>query len=407
VAIVVRVLQRRQKAVVAMEAEAAGLSAQQRRWLYELVYGVLRHYFSLQTDYSRFTKAKPDALAQAALLVGCYQLRRMQLPDYAALSATVEAVKALQPAAAGFVNAVLRRVAEQAPPAKLKPYQRAELPQWIYAAWRDDFGADAVQQLAQVCQSPPPLTLAVFVDRERWMADVRRMGIRAAAGALSPLAVLLPSGCDVTTLPGFDDGAFCVIDQAAQAAVMAYAPSKPPSLLLDLCAAPGGKTALLAHRFPQAEIVAVERQASRMARLAENLDRLDCRNVTIMQADATTLPFADASVDGLFLDAPCSASGILRRHPDAKFLHSSEDVAQLAGVQRAMVDEALRLLKPGAAMLYAVCSIHRQENENVVAGRAAPEQMQRLLPAAEHDGFFYAQLQRAGDGMVEGGNGGG
>jgi len=390
-----RIFQRGVKADLAVEQAGQYLQVRERGLLYELVYGVLRRRYSLEADFSRFCNSKPDDISMAALLLGTYQLRHMRVPAHAAVSETVAAVNQLNPKASGFVNAILRRVAGSEPPLKLKPNQRAELPKWMYAVWRDAFGADAVYRFCDALKQPPALCVAVFVNRDAWIEQVRGMGIEADAGALSPYAVLLPSGTAVISLPGFEDGAFTVMDQAAQAAVMGLDMVNPSGLIVDVCAAPGGKTALLAHRFPAARIIAVELSASRMLRLQENLARLQCANVSVLQADALNLPFEDAFVDAVLLDAPCSASGILRRHPDAKFLHDAAAVADHSSLQRRMVSESLRVLKVGFHMTYAVCSIHPQENEQVLIGMDGVSAMRRLFPDMSHDGFFHADIKKS------------
>ena len=380
------------KAGEALESLGSSFTDRDRRLLHEMVYGVLRRFYSLEADFSRFCKIKPDPVAHTALLIATYQIRHMRIPSHAAVSETVTAVYIMSPKAVGFVNAVLRKVAERAPPKKLRPHQRAELPKWIYPVWRDAFGGDVVQQFCQTLKQPPHLALALFVDRETWIQQAATMGFAARAGELSSCAVLLDSGTDVTALPGFKEGQFTVMDQAAQAAVMALEPAKTDGLILDICAAPGGKTALLAHRFPDATIIAVELNARRIPRLQENLKRLQCENVMVVQADGVNIPLPAHSADAIILDAPCSASGILRRHPDAKFLHDSQDVEKLAALQKTLLNESLRVLKAEGEMVYAVCSIHAQENEAVVESVAGLKSQQRLIPTDEHDGFFFARF---------------
>jgi len=388
------IFQRSVKAGTALEKTGQYFQPRERGFLHEIVYGVLRRHYSLEADFSRFCKSKPDDISVAALLVGTYQLRHMRVPTHAAVSETVEAVRQLNPKASGFINAVLRRVADSEPPLKLKPNQRAELPKWMYAQWRDAFGGDAVQGFCEALKQPPSLCVAVFVNRDAWIAQLRESGIEAEAGELSPYAVLLPAGTPVTALPGFDHGSFTVMDQAAQAAVIALDLGNPSGLIVDVCAAPGGKTALLSHRFPDARIIAVELNGKRMVRLLENLDRLKCSNVSVLQTDALNLPFADCSVDAVLLDAPCSASGILRRHPDAKFLHDADDVEVLSRTQRSMVRESLRVLKSGANLTYAVCSIYPEENEQVLDGMGGVSGMRRLFPGINNDGFFHACIEK-------------
>jgi len=360
-------------------------------FLHEMVYGVLRHYFGLETDFSRFLKQKPDEFARLALFVGTYQIRQMRVPVHAAVSETVEAVKPRDPKAAGMVNAVLRRVADSDLPKKLKPYQRAELPNWIYASWRDAFGMDEVQSIAEANLVKPALTVALFGERDTWMRQVEEAGVDVIAGELSVHAVILPSGTAVPYLPGYSEGEFQVMDQAAQCAVLALE-VREGDKVLDLCAAPGGKAAMLARLNPKAGVRAVELSEKRIPRLKENLARLKADNVTVVQGDATALDMPDDSCDAILLDAPCTASGVIRRHPDARFLHGKEDVLRHSQLQKSMVAEALRVLKPGGRLVYAVCSIHPEENEQVVEGFVEFESAERLFPTEAHDGFFVAQL---------------
>ena len=364
-----------------------------RHLLHEMVYGVLRHYFSLEADFSRYLKQKPNEFARLALFVGTYQIRHMRVPVHAAVSETVNAVKPRDPKASGMVNAVLRKVSSSEPPAKLKPNQRAELPNWIYASWRDAFGADVVQAISEANQKKPELSLAVFGDRNLWMQQASDAGLDAVKGELSSHAVILPSGTAVTALPGFEDGEFQVMDQAAQTAVLALQ-VETGGKVLDICAAPGGKSALLARKHPESAVIAVELSEKRIPRLQENLERVKAENVTVVQGDAIALEFADSSMDAILLDAPCTASGVIRRHPDAKFLHKKDDVDRHSALQKQMVAEALRVLKPGGQLVYAVCSIHPEENEQVVEGFSELQSTQRIFPTQHHDGFFIAKLAK-------------
>ncbi len=365
--------------------------------LREMVYGVLRHYYSLEADVSRFIKQKPDDHSRLALLLGAYQIRHMRVPAHAAVSETVAAIKPYAPQAAGFVNAVLRKVSNQDAPSKLKPHQRAELPKWMYNTWRDAFGADAAQSINQACLLTPDLCLAVFENRTDWVEKARfdktqAQGFEVREGELSPYAVLLSANTDVTQLPEYDEGGFIVIDQAAQAATLPITLADDTGHILDICAAPGGKTAMLAKRFPKAVVTAIELNPKRIPRLQDNLNRLQLEHVDILQADALNLPYQNNSVDAIFLDAPCSASGTLRRHPDAKFLHDKQSVEDAAKLQTQLLKEALRVLKVGGSLVYAVCSIHPQENEAVVNQFEGVQSIQRLLPSEAHDGFFFAHI---------------
>ncbi|MDX8401968.1 MAG: methyltransferase domain-containing protein, partial [Mariprofundaceae bacterium] len=220
------------------------------------------------------------------------------------------------------------------------------------------------------------------------------------AGREAPEAVMVehaPVG--IESFPGYREGMFVVMDQAAQAAVhwlveAARKAAVRPRLLLDLCAAPGGKTALLARGFPGARIVSVEANARRLPRMRDNLARLRLTRVQPMLADAARLPLPDACADAILLDAPCSASGVLRRHPDAKLLHGPQDVATLAEGQRRMLAEAWRVLAPGGLLLYAVCSILPEEGEQVVQRQPGLIGTRIMPPTEERDGFFIAVFRK-------------
>jgi len=391
---------------------SANPSAADRRLLHEIVYGVLRRHYSLEADVSRFTSRKPDDWVRLALLVGTYQLRHMRVPDHAAVSETVNAVKASKfGRASGMVNAVLRKIIAKPPPAKLKPHQRSELPQWLYRGWRDAYGAEAVERFCACAQRPPLLTLAMLhADRDDWIGRACAQGLDARAGELSPQAVMMPAGTNPVELPGFDKGDFIVMDQSAQLAALAL--KNASGRLLDMCAAPGGKAIVLHATTSGTQVTAVELSAARLPILRENLERTNAMDIRLVQADAACLPAGAESFDAVLLDAPCSASGILRRHPDAKFLHSPEDIARHTVLQARLLREAVRVVGPGGRIVYAVCSIHAAENEEAIAPLLSDKSlvadtlspilqsfecgpgMARLLPSEDHDGFFIACLKK-------------
>lgn len=366
-----------------------------KRFLHHLVYGVLRHYFSLEADVSRFIRDKPEPVVVMALILGAYQLRHLDTPPHAAVSETVEAIRPLQPRAVPLVNAILRQLTRHAAPKKLKPHQRHELPRWVYCQWRDHWGMETLNDFSKLLQSPAPLTIAVLGDRAEWLCLAHAVGLDAVAGELCPQAVLLPTSTPVTGLPWYESGKIIVMDQAAQASVhlLCEAVENKTGYILDLCAAPGGKTALLAYLLPQATIIAVEYYARRLPLLLENLQRLLLSNIHVIQSDAQKLPFSDQSMDGVFLDAPCSASGLLRKHPDVRFLHDLPQVERLVLQQSNMLHESLRLLKTNAPVVYAVCSIHHQEHAAIKQHALNPEKELHLLPAEHHDGFYAARLR--------------
>ncbi|RME87388.1 MAG: RsmB/NOP family class I SAM-dependent RNA methyltransferase, partial [Zetaproteobacteria bacterium] len=191
-------------------------------------------------------------------------------------------------------------------------------------------------------------------------------------------------------LPGYASGAFFVSDLAAQRALEAFTPEGE---VLELCAAPGGKTAQLAEKTSR--VVSVELDAARITTLVENLSRLGIRDrVRIVRADARRLPFKDASTSAIVLDAPCSASGVARRRPDVWFRHTPETIARFARTQRAMLAEAWRVLAPGGKLLYIVCSLHPEETRAVVQDLTPNAECHWLWPDEVQDGFFCALIQK-------------
>jgi len=403
------VLHRQRKMDTMLDAARARLeSPRDRALLHQLVSGVMRHFFTLQADWSRFVKHKPEPVVQAALLLGSLQLRHLKVANHAAIHTTVEAVKQRDSRRVGLVNAVLRKVNRVDPPKRYKPYQRAELPQWMYAQWRDAFGVEHITEIARCAASVPQLAVAAIGDRDALLAQWRERGIEANVGTLSPQAIILPAATDVTALPGWEKGLCTVMDQAAQLAALALPTSD--GLCLDFCSAPGGKYALLHARM--GNVVALEMATTRLPRWQHNIARLGIRGASMVQADALCPPFQQGVADRIMLDAPCTASGLLRRHPDVKFRHDSNQIKRMVKLQHTMLSQALLLLKPGGILAYAVCSIHSEENEKLIhklldqveiqpyklpdrlESFAIGMGMARILPSELCDGFFIALLQK-------------
>ncbi len=367
-----------------------------RRMLHALVHGVLRHWFSLEADVCRFLSCKPEIDVRCALLLGALQLRHLRTPAHAAVAETVSAIRMIRPRACSLVNAVLRRVADSPPPKRLKPHQRLELPKWMYRQWRDDWGAERLRTMAEHFGRVPPLGLAVRENRDAWLRRARAVGIEAGVEADLPHAVWVPASTPIHELPGFADGECWVMDFSAQAGVRLLVEALPVGTrrICDVCAAPGGKTALLRACLPGVKVISMDRDATRLQRLRQNLARMSWIGADVLQADACRMPWPDDSVEALFLDAPCSASGLLRRHPDVRFLHDQASLHRLAAIQRRMMDEAARVLRPGGRMVYAVCSIHRQEQQAALRDDLHLEAELRVFPDGLHDGFYAARLRK-------------
>lgn len=354
-----------------------------------------------------------DALLRALLLVGFAQLE-LGLPAHAALAATVEAARALGRAhQAGMVNALLRRATREALPAAAP---EAAWPGWLTAQVRADWPQEAETIFAASAQ-PPPLWLRVnrrWIQRGDYLHLLQQAGITAMPDADLADALRLDTPMPAQQLPGFDAGLVSVQDASAQAAADALAPP-PGARVLDACAAPGGKAAHLAERDPSLQILALDVDARRVRRMQDTFARLRLEGLHALAADATR-PEAwwdGTPFDAILIDAPCSATGIVRRQPDVLLHRRKADIAALVQTQAALLDALWPLLAPGGALVYATCSILRAENAAQVEGflartpDAAPEPLdarfghasgagrQRLPGEGGRDGFFYARLSKA------------
>ncbi len=319
------------------------VSSRDRAAAHRLAATVLRRMGTLDAAVEPFLKKAPPERVRLALLMGAAQLLLLDTPAHAAVGTIVSLVRAnkLEPFA-GLVNAVLRRVA-QAGPAALEGLDQARLdvPAWLWSSW----GADA-RRIAEALGGEAPLDLSLAPG-----AAVPDGGIVLPNGS-----VRLPAGTRVAALPGFEEGAFWVQDAAASLPARLLA-ARPGEFVADLCAAPGGKTAQLAHSG--ARVVAVERDAHRLRRLRENVARLRLE-VELVQGDATEWR-PPQPLDAVLLDAPCSATGTARRHPDVLRLRRVADPGGLTETQDRLIEAAARMLRPGGRLVYAVCSMQPEE----------------------------------------------
>jgi 16S rRNA (cytosine967-C5)-methyltransferase len=361
-----------------------------------------------------------EPVVHALLVLGLVQIAIMGVPEYAAVAATVESARALRkPRHAALVNAVLRRFLRERATLERQldddPVTRHSHPGWLIGALRDAW-PDSLDRILAADNAEATLTLRVNrrrITREDLRASFAAHDIESIEHAWLPDALLLPGGGDVSTLPGFGDGAFSVQDGAAQLA---------PDLLdlrdglrvLDACAAPGGKTAHLLERA-NLDLTAVDRDAARLARIGETLARLRL-HARLVAGDASTPElWSDGRIyERILLDAPCSATGVLRRQPDIRLHRRRSDIAPLVAEQARLLDSLWPLLAPGGRLVYATCSMLPDENERQVEaflGRtgdarrcdAVPERFGRAagcgrqnLPGDDGmDGFFYAIVDKA------------
>ncbi|MEZ5502825.1 MAG: 16S rRNA (cytosine(967)-C(5))-methyltransferase RsmB [Halioglobus sp.] len=359
----------------ALPARLERVTERDRALLQQLSYGSLRQSPRLLALLAQLLD-KPlrdkDRDVQGLLLCGLYQLDNMRVPDHAAVAATVGASGALKkPWAKGLANAVLRRYLREreALSQTLDPASAACHPAWLYDKIREQWPASA-SAILQAGNEQPPLTLRVNSSRVAvtdCLASLRSHGIAAAVGNLSPQAITLAQAMDVRALPGFTQGLVSVQDEAAQLAAPLLQPGAGERVL-DACAAPGGKTCHILELQPGlAELVAMDVDEARLQKVAENLSRLGLQ-ATLLPGNAAHPPaqLAPSSFDRILADAPCSASGVVRRHPDIKVLRRAGDISQFAEQQNAILRGLWPLLKAGGTLLYATCSILNEENSLVV-----------------------------------------
>ncbi len=288
---------------------------------------------------------------------------------------------------AGLVNAVLRRLAQGG--LALRDAQdaaRLNTPDWLWESWSAAYGEATCRRIAEAHLAEPPLDVSVKGDAGHWAAALG--ATRLATGSLR----LHPHG-PIPALPGFADGAWWVQDAAAALPARLLGPVAGKSVL-DLCAAPGGKTAQLAAAG--ARVIAVDRAQGRVARLRANLDRLGLAVETVI-ADVVTWRPAEPA-DALLLDVPCSATGTLRRHPDAAWLRTEEDVKALGPLQQALLEAAVAMVKPGGLIVYCACSLQPEEGPrriDALIGAGAPVARQPV--AANEVGGLAELITETGD----------
>src|SRR5215475_822011 len=324
--------------------------------------GTLGHLLSKLLDRGVPTDAPR---AQSALLIGAAQILWMDVPDHAAVDLSVRLVQSDRRAAkyAGLVNAVLRRCArEGAGIVDEVKSEMLDLPPWLIKRWIAHYGEAAAKAMALALSHEPSLDLTVKSEAEQWATRLH--------GEILPTGTVrtLLQG-SVIMLPGFTEGEWWVQDAAAALPARLFGDVAGKSIA-DLCAAPGGKTAQLAQAG--ARVTALDRSPARMARLRDNLVRLSLEAETIV-ADAAEWQAPAESFDGILVDAPCTSTGTIRRHPDVAWLRQEADIAPLAALQKRLLQKAVALLKPGGTLVYCTCSLEPEEGEQAIAALLAAE----------------------------------
>lgn len=384
-----------------------------------LTLGVLREITLLEWLRDHLlAKPLPNKHADVAfaLLIGLYQIRHMRTPDHAAVKETVDLARKFKKSwATGLLNATLRRYLRErdAIDALLADTDAAHAhPGWLLRAFRADW-PDHVSAITAANNEPGPLTLRVNPNhgsREDYLAALAKADVDATPCDHAGSGIRINDPVVVTELPGFKDGHCTVQDEASQLAAPLLG-DVTGARVLDVCAAPGGKTTHLLERG--AEVVAVDIDEYRLGQLKDNLTRLHL-NCDVMAVDALKLTVTEiGDFDHILLDAPCTGTGVIRRHPDIKLLRHPDDVAKLAAQQRRLIESVWDLLKPGGTLLYTTCSILQAENEQVIHDMLSrhPSATVQPLPASwgialelgrqqlptlgAHDGFYYALLNKA------------
>ncbi len=333
--------------------------------------GTLGHVLSRLLDRGIPTDAPR---AQSALLIGAAQILWMDVPDHAAVDLSVRLVQSDRRAAkyAGLVNAVLRRCAREGQPLidEVKS-QMLDVPPWLMARWIAHYGEVVARGIAAAIGQEPSLDLTVKSDPGQWAT--RLHGETLPTGSVRTLL----QG-SVTMLPGFSDGHWWVQDAAAALPARLFG-DVAGKTIVDLCAAPGGKTAQLVHAG--ARVTAIDRSPHRMARLRDNLARLalDAEMVVADGADWLDRNH-DRGFDGILVDAPCTSTGTIRRHPDVGWLRQESDIAPLAALQKRLLQKAAALLRPGGTLVYCTCSLEPEEGEQAVLALLASEPAMRRVP---------------------------
>jgi 16S rRNA (cytosine967-C5)-methyltransferase len=340
----------------AMEAGAATLAPRDRAFAHLLAATTLRRHGEIDAALKPFL-AKPlprsSGPARAILSLGMAQLQYLKSDPHAAIDLGVELAKSDPKAKhfSGLINAVLRKAAST------KPMENARLnmPPWLFTQLEAAYGADTASAIAEAHMHEAPLDISVKGEAASWAHTLN--GVILPTGTIR----IEKPGASVQELPGYADGYWWVQDAAAALPVHLLGDVRDKTIL-DLCAAPGGKTMQLASRG--AHVTAVDDSSFRMKRLRENLQRLKLEAECIV-ADMLKLP-ADKLYDCVLLDAPCSATGTMRRHPDLAHLRTEKQVGELESLQARMLDHAAKLVQPGGLLVYCVCSLLRQEGEDQV-----------------------------------------
>ncbi len=399
------------------------LDPRERAFAQALCFGVIRHYYSLNFILNMLLKKKlkkKDSDIKALILIGLYQLDHMRTPAHAAVSASVESCKELKKSwAKNLVNAVLRRYQREHDKfpelITVNDSAKYEHPAWLLDRLKDEY-PQHWQSIIKENNLPPPMSLRVNTrktDRDSYLKKLQAAGIEAQPSNLNQSGIVLTQPVSVEALPDFSEGHVSVQDLAAQLAIPLLEP-QAGERILDACSAPGGKLAHLLETMPTLqEAVAIEKEPHRFKKLEATLERLGL-SATLIQNDARAIDdwWDKQLFDRILIDVPCSASGVIRRHPDIKFLRTAEDIQNITVLQAEIINALWPLLSKGGKLLYITCSVFQAENDEQITAFTnkhndaysipiqanwgmATKYGRQILPGDNAmDGFYYAQLQK-------------
>ena len=391
----------------------------------QICYGALRHFFFYERAIDLLVdKPLPEKHLDVSLLIltGLYSIDHLKRPAHASVNHVVGAAPKIKKGwAKGLINAVLRRYQREKetllPQIEESEEAVTNHPAWLAAIIQQDWPRHP--EILENNNQHAPMTLRVNlsrITRSEYIEQLADNHIEAREGAFTDSAIILKEPTHALSLPGFSEGLVSIQDEAPQLAPV-FMNLEPGMRVLDACAAPGGKTCHILESTSDISLTAVDRDQKRTGLISDNLSRLQLSATVVTESLETFTP--DESFDRILLDVPCSATGIIRRHPDIKLLREPEDIDKLCTVQRVLIHKAFELLRPGGELLYSTCSILRQENDQVIAAfleqqenaslislkHSLADQPDSLLVGTEfglqflpthddHDGFYYAALRK-------------
>ena len=382
----------------------------------EIALGVCRRHLYLEYFIKTLTKRMPALEVKIVLEMGLFQLFFMEVPDYAAINSSVELARSanLGDGAASLVNAVLRAArkagAPELPPQRVRRVSiENSVPEWIVRRWFDIYGGDEAEAMARATLERPTEWLRVNLQKASAPVIVQRLGIPGAS-ILYDRFVELPHDAGVKAIlasPEFVEGKISFQNPSAYE-VVKLLDAKPGMSVWDACAAPGGKTALLAEMDPSLDILATDPSEHRLEKMKDLMDRLGLANVKTNCIDvlSSLVSRLSSKFDRILLDVPCSNMGVVARRPESVYRLTQESLKELAGLQLRILESAARFLKPGGRLVYATCSPDPVETTQVISKflKGHPEFAKAgepVLPGkkdARFDGFFAQALEKVGEG---------